>query len=152
MKQTPLKTGKKMTTAKEELYNALNRMAVEWPPKLPKPEKFPATLKEFFRLVINAKTPADCMHRLRQFLHDKMRRQVNLPRDAYWHVPYDQFTETERDAWAASQIQAIKDGDRKAGYFTPEIWLSMGSAYMYWWCQQKSIKASESAKKRKRGS
>jgi hypothetical protein len=153
MKQTPLNSNsdKECTPAKERLSKAFEKKAVEWPADLPKPAEFPATLKDFFRRIVNAKTPADCMRRLRQFLREKMRHEAML-RDAHWDIPHDQFTEAERDTWAASQIQAINDGDKKGGYFTKGIWLGMGSAYRYWWNDQKSAKASESAKQRKRDS
>ena len=75
-----------------------------------------------------------------------------MPKDAYWIIPSDQFTDHERNEWAITQIKTINDNDKNGGYFTSEIWLSMASAYNCWWKDQKSIKASASAKKRKSGS
>jgi hypothetical protein len=107
--------------------------------------KISGNAQSFFRLIVNAKTPADSMSRLRQFLREKMRHEAR-PRDAHWDIPRKQFTEDERDAWATSQIQAINNGDKNGGYFTKEIWLGMGSAYRYWWAKQKSIKAGDPQK------
>jgi hypothetical protein len=143
----------------------LEKIAVEWPADLPKPKRFPATLKDFLSHIVNAKTPADSMRRLRQFLCERG------PRSSFWDLeapplghgfkpiqtllPRSLFgdekplTPAERYAWGISQILAIKDADKRGGYFTQDIWLGMGSAYRYWWKDQKSRKARESAKKRK---
>jgi len=146
MKRIP--TSQYATPACDQMLAELRKRAVEWPADLPKPDKFPATLKDFFSLIVKAKTPADCMTRFRQFLREKMQHETDA-RDAHWDVPRNRFTNAERDTWAVSQIVAINDGDKKVGYFTQEIWLGMASAYKYWWNNEKSIKARESAKKRK---
>ena len=121
-------------------------MKLTKPCNLPLPVKFPATLKDFFNLIVKAKTPADCTCRLRQFLCEKM-RPASLPRDAHWAD--NPLKDAERSELAIHEIQKINSGDKQGGYFTEEIWRGMGSAYRYWWAKQKSIKASESAKKRR---
>jgi hypothetical protein len=142
MKPTPHNSESHQTTAKKRLSEGLEKIAVEWPPDLPKPPEFPATLKDFLRLIVNAKTPADCMQRLRQFLRERG------PRSSFW---VDNPTPADKaDTWVVSRIQAIREEDRKGGFFTDQwAWLKLASAYTYWWKEQKSIKASESAKKRK---
>lgn len=118
------------------------KIAVAWPPELPKPDHFPARLKDFLACVVRAKTPADGTARFRRFLG------ASAGRDAHWFAGKP-ITVDEREAWAISQIQAINDGDKTGGYFTVDVWLAMGSAYKSWWQDQKSAKARESAKKRK---
>jgi hypothetical protein len=118
-------------------------VAVEWPPTLPKPKHYPATLKLFLTRIVKAKTPADGMARFRRFLG------VKAGRDSHW-LAGNPITADEREEWAISQIQEIKDGDKNGGYFSEDIWLAMGSAYIYWWQDQKSAKARESAKKSKK--
>jgi len=117
MNQTPLNSNsdKQQTMAKIRLSEQLKKIAYDWPPDLAKPAQFPATRKDFFRLIVDAKTPADCMHRLRQFLRETKRCEAIIPRDTHWDIPHDRFTDAERDVWAVSQIQAINDGDKEGG-------------------------------------
>lgn len=120
----------------------LKKIAVVWPPELPKPDKFPATLKDFFRLIVKAKTPADCMARFRQFL------RIRGPRSGFW-AAQTPLTRAEADSWAVALIHTINEGDKKEGYFNQSTWLGIGSSYKYWWKAQKSTKAREAAKKRR---
>ena len=156
---------KRKTSAFDALLENLNKKALPWPIDLPKPKQFPATLKDFLRLIVKAKTPADCTARLRRFFCERGPRnfpwlvekaslppgakplEALLPRTAFGPTE-KQLTQAERENWAASEFQAIKDGDRKGGYFDELRWISMGSAYRYWWKAQKSMKARESAKRR----
>jgi hypothetical protein len=112
------------------------------PTRLPMPKHFPASLKDFLARIVKAKTPADSMARLRQFLRKE------AARDWFWFAPKP-IAEDERDAWVISQLEAIKKGDKEGGFFTEGIWSSMGSAYHSWWCDQKSAKTRKSRKKLK---
>jgi hypothetical protein len=124
----------------DKVCAGFDKVAVEWPSGLPKPNHFPATRKDFLAVIIKAKTPADSMARFRRFLG------ASAGRNSHWFADKP-ITVDEREAWAISQIQAINDGDKKVGYFTVDIWLAMGSAYIYWWQDQKSAKARESVNK-----
>jgi hypothetical protein len=89
---------------------------------VPKPVSFPATLNDFFRLIVKAKT-LDATKRLRDFLSE-------------------QGGNTD---WAAKFIGKIKEGDKRGGFFTEQKWQPMAGEYMLWWKQQKSAKARDSA-------
>ena len=138
---------KRRTSALAASLEKLEKMALNWPVDLPKPGKFPATLKDFLGLIVKAKTPSDCAtHRLRQFFCERGPRnfpwlveraplpprakpiETLLPGTAFGPAE-KQLTQAEREYWAASQFQAIKDGDRKGGYFNEPKWIAMGSAF-----------------------
>ena len=96
------------------------------------PSKFPATLDDFLRLIVRAKTPADSMKRLRDFFRCRHAEHPNRYRDA------------------ADTIAEIKAHDCEGGYFADfQMWRSKANAYGVWWMNQKSLKASQSAQKRK---
>jgi len=98
-------------------------------------DQVPATLDEFLSKIVKAKTPADGSKRFRDFLCSVCFSDDGDPLSK-----------------AADQIQRIKEADRQAGYFTQTRWEIMGGSYLEWWKNQKSSKARESAKKRKRAS
>ena len=95
------------------------------PSKLPMPDHFPASLKDFLARIVKARTPADSMARFRRFLG------ASAGRDGFW-LAKKPMTADERDAWVISQFQAINDSDKKGGFFTEDVWLAMGSAYRNW--------------------
>ena len=128
------------TTLLDQMCEELNEHAVQWPSELPKPDEFPATLKDFLCLIVKAKTPADGTARLRRFLREKGCHP------SFWAT---NKPPTEAETGAANQIQAIKEGDEKGGYFTQDRWLAMASAYLNWWSDQKSAKARLSARERR---
>ncbi|MEJ0089042.1 MAG: hypothetical protein WDM80_04715 [Limisphaerales bacterium] len=101
---------------------------------VPKPDRFPAKLSDFFDRIVKAKTPADNTKRLRDFFC-----QVSFSDDV------------EPESKAAEFIQRIKsDDDNQEGFFTETKWEQMAARYLEWWKKQKSSKARESAKKRKK--
>jgi hypothetical protein len=103
----------------------------KWEKTVPKPDKFPATLGDFFRIIVKAKTPADCTKRLRDFY-------------------VSQFSsDKDPQSKAASQIQRIKDADKQGGFFTEIKWVMVGESYLDWWKQKKSTSARMSARQRK---
>jgi hypothetical protein len=104
-----------------------------WKKAVPKPETLPATLDDFFDKIVKAKTPADNYKRLRDFFC-----QVTFASD------------NDPQSKAVEVIQRIKDRDKQTGFFTQTIWEIMGGRYLEWWKNQKSSKARESAKKRKK--
>jgi hypothetical protein len=101
-----------------------------WQAKGEAPEKFPATLRDFLRLIVRARTPADSMKRLRDwFRHENATHQAPE---------------------AADRITQIKAADQQGGYFTRfDDWRALAVGYKHWWSGQKSLKASQSAKKKK---
>ncbi len=124
----------------DKVCAGFDKIAVEWPLGLPKPDHFPATLKDFLARIVKAKTPADGKARFRRFIGAK------AGRNSFWYAEKP-IKADERDTWVVSQFQAINAGDKKGGYFTADVWLAMGSAYIYWWQDQKSAKARESVNK-----
>lgn len=92
------------------------------------PPKFPATLEDFQRLIVKARTPADSTKRLRDF---------------FCHS----FAATEDDPGtaAARLFQRIKDEDKAGGSFSKQKWLLLGARYSAWWKDQRSSKAATSA-------
>jgi hypothetical protein len=115
----------------------------EWKKTVPKPESFPATLEDFSRLIVKAKTPADCAKRLRDFLGN-----------VFSLYPFpgtgESLAMTTPEDSAIMQIQKIKDADKDGGFFTESKWLVIAGRYSDWWKQQRSSKSRESASKRKR--
>jgi len=96
------------------------------------PQQFPATLNDFLRLIVRAKTPADSMKRLRDFYQYEQTKYPDLYRDP------------------ANRIAEMKASDREGGYFADfKSWQSRACVYEIWWNNQKSCKARESASKRK---
>ena len=109
--------------------STLERLAKldDWKRTVPKPEKFPASLGDFLRLVVHAKTTADSTKRLRDF---------------YCQHSFEK--DKDPQARAAAQIQRIKDGDEQGGFFTDTKWEMLGGNYLEWWKHQKSTSASKS--------
>lgn len=130
------------TTPLQRGFEELKKRAVEWPAGLPKPDRFPATLKEFLRLIVKAKTPADCMPRLLRFL----REGYSSPP---WRAREKSYTADEAEVKAYDEMQAITEADKQGGYFTKLQWLMLASEYRDWWRDLKSAQARESAAKRK---
>ena len=96
------------------------------------PQMFPATLNDFLNLIVRAKTPADSMKRLRDFILYEQAENPDLYRDP------------------ADIIAEMKAQDQEGGCFANfETWHSLASGYANWWNSQKSRKARESASKRK---
>jgi len=104
---------------------------------VPLPTKFPATLDDFFRLIVKARTVADATKRLRDFL-------------CYSYFKSGNTQKNDAGAYAANQIQKMKDGDKNGGYFAQQQWRSFAGHYMDWWKRQRSFKARESARHRKK--
>jgi hypothetical protein len=122
-------------TAALFLERAVNEPAVKksWIDAGFMPRTFPATLDDFLRLIVWARTPADGMKRLRDFFRDEQAENPDLYRDP------------------ADRIAKMKACDREGGYFTDfKRWHSEACAYQIWWQSKKSSKARESASKRKR--
>jgi hypothetical protein len=132
------------TTPMQRSHEELRKLA-KWPDGLPKPAKFPATLKEFFRLVVRARTTTECTARLHDFLREGYLRPL------FWRRPnQESYTTAEAEAKACAQIAEIKEADKQGGHFTEDQWQMLGSKYMAWWREQKSEKARGSAMKKKK--
>jgi hypothetical protein len=108
----------------------------------PKPESFPATLEDFYRLIVKAKTPADCAKRFRDFLGNVFARYPS-PGNGKSRA------KIAPEGSAIMHIQKIKQADKEGGFFTESKWLALVGRYSDWWKQQKSSKSRESASKRK---
>lgn len=124
-------------TATLFLERAVNDPSVRksWSDAGKMPRKFPATLDDFLRLIVRARTPADSMKRLRDFFRYQQAKNPDLHRD-----PVD-------------RIAKMKVRDKEEGYFADfKRWQSGACVYEIWWDSQKSSKASDSASKRKRRS
>jgi hypothetical protein len=122
------------STAALILERACNDEAVRksWRDEGVMPKKFPATLNDFLRIIVRAKTPADSMKRLRDFFRHEQAENPDLYRDP------------------ADRIAEMKARDQDGGYFADfNTWRSLTRIYEGWWRSQKSSKASESASKRK---
>jgi len=100
----------------------------EWKDRLPK--RFPATLDDFLRLIVKAKTPADSHKRLKDYFHDVCAETGSK--------------DPEGDA--VKSIEFIKDLDKKGGRFKRRAWVLEARSYDAWWRSKKSGKARESAK------
>lgn len=92
----------------------------------PPAASYPATLKDFYRVIVKAKT-VDAEKRLRDFLSEK----------------------SGRADWATGFIGKIKEEDKLGGFFTERKWQAMAGEYLFWWKQQISKKARVSALSKK---
>jgi hypothetical protein len=90
------------------------------------PTSFPASLDQFLRLAVDARTTADSTKRLRDFLISKF---------------------PDNESFAIEELAKM----RRDGFPTKESWLDLGDAYVRWWIKERSKKAAESAHKRKKG-
>ena len=116
------------------------------------PKRFPAPFDEFLSLVVGAKTPADCMKRLRDYLQNEFRHLVayrELPagskdrllgcyRNCCYFLGLYRKGQDELD-FAAKQIERLR-----AGGLNEDQWDVFGCGYLAWWRQEKSKKASQS--------
>lgn len=102
---------------------------------MPKPDRFPATLNDFFDKIVKAQTRGRDEKRLRDFLC-----QCSFANDANTPLKADNL------------IQRIKEADKDGGFFSETKWDMMGGSYLDWWKGEKSRKAGESARQRKKKS
>lgn len=107
---------------------------------VPLPPKFPATLDDFLRIVVAARTPADATKRLRDFYTEEHARPLIFRGE----VSNEDFEQAGKKA--SYEIQGWKDG----GFRDAKQWRSLASRYLLWWTIQKSVKAQASALKRGR--
>lgn len=117
-----------------------------WPDDIPKPKAFPASLNEFLKLVVTAKTRADATARLRAFLgyfHQHFIPNRTAPQILEYHRE-TLCTQERAETWAAETIGTLK----KQG-LSENTWVLFTRRYEEWWQAQRSIKARESAQKRK---
>lgn len=123
----------------------------EWPKDIPEPPSFPATLKKFLSLVVDAKPRRASETRFRDYL-----REEGLP-GCYWKptkpeaivrpgpdgkptkyqamktiVSEKPLTEDERNQRAEALLETIKAGDKSGGFFTDFVWLDMALQYKNW--------------------
>jgi hypothetical protein len=143
----------------------------EWPERIPKPKSFPATLKDFLRMVVNTKSPSVREKRFRDYLQeegfpstyweprkpDPITRTDSKGRPSKYQpietiVPEKAFdfkkpvTAGERKNFADEVFQKIEMTDERAGgFFTEVMWLDMAIQYKNWWEDKKSAKARQSA-------
>jgi hypothetical protein len=127
--------------SREQADNEIEEIARETSKSLPMPLKFPATLDDFFRLVVNARTKADATARFRSFLSTY-----------YFDIQHGRSPSTESEAlnWTVEQFECVKRGDKAGGFFCDALWDRMALAYREWWDRRLSNLRSESSKKRKR--
>jgi hypothetical protein len=130
-----------------------------WKKSLPMPKKFPATLKDFLRMIVKARTEADGIARLRHYFRHQATSRFRLLEllSAKSGVPlvkpidplFKPSTEEEATNAANASIQVIKQSDEGGGFFDQNKWIAIGGHYRDWWGEKKSVIASSSARKRK---
>jgi hypothetical protein len=136
--------------------------------KTPRPAKFPATLDDFLRLIVCAKTPDD-MSRFREFLRYRVERSyaskeyTGREGDAEENPDLQALRNEHAARWKALDskkrrelVEAEADGlitryrERGIGHSSPAAWDSFANDYLNWWKAQRSQKARASAMQRKR--
>ena len=160
-----------------KLQDAYEREAAAWA-DISQPEKFPASLGDFLKLIVHAKTPADATKRFRDFLRDRWKRLAangkieDYPKWAEWarkrHV--EQMTPEERQnpKWAGMTEQKIGEALEQAnlekkvadeladwkrlGFRDQRSWCLWAKEYFAWWANQRSDQARAAAKKSKQPS
>jgi hypothetical protein len=127
----------------EQAEKEIEEIAGETSKSPPMPLKFPATLDDFFRLVVNARTKAEATARFRLFLSTY-----------YFDIQHGRSPSTESEAlnWTVEQFECIKRRDKAGGVFSGALWDRLAFAYREWWDRHVSNLRSESSKKRKRTS
>jgi hypothetical protein len=114
------------------------------------PQKFPATLADFLRLVVRGKGTAEKTKRLRDFYTAEHARPLMFKGKL---APEDQVCAERR---AGDEIAAWKAGGFRDTGSAPKVeraeekWRRLAVRYLAWWKSQKSVKARDSALKRKK--
>jgi hypothetical protein len=159
-----------------KLRGAYAREAEAWG-TIPQPESFPASLDDFLRLVVHAKTPADATKRFRDFLRDRWKRFAgngyieNYPKWAEWarKKHFDEMTPEQRQNpnWAGMTEEQIGEAleqaslekkvvedleEYKRGFPDRYRWCLCAKDYRAWWASQRSDQARAAAKKSKKAS
>jgi len=124
---------------------------------IPSPQKFPATLREFLRLVINGRTPADKMKRLRDYLRERNRIYLHAEKFEHQEATTQGRAETKKiipptlepddeeqvERRAAEEIASMQNNS-----LTQMQWRRLALSYRTWWREKKSNQAQISARKR----
>jgi hypothetical protein len=127
-----------LTMNRLNVLGAWQEVWQRWEKTVPKPDRFPAKLDAFLHLIVKAKTP-DCDKRFRDFMRDLRSEAGSLPNGK---------EAADVDSLVSSDLQKIKNADKREGYFTERRWLVTAVRYLEWWKVQKSKKARESARNR----
>lgn len=115
---------------------------------VPLPKKFPATLRSFLTLVVNARTEADATKRLRDFYqHTKHTIVLPLKKSDAVNDGSEMPARKNHDAsdWGVNAIGALKE----RGFPTKTDWVELAFPYLDWWKEHRSGTARESANARK---
>jgi hypothetical protein len=124
---------------------------------IPLPPKFPATLRDFLRLIVNARTPADSIKRFRDFQRQQNRNWLYSQKSERQEVEMQGRTGTQKiapptlgpeDEELIERRTAADIESMQTEPFKKMKWLRLALLYNGWWRAVKSNKAKISAKKR----
>jgi hypothetical protein len=126
----------------EELVNAVNAALDLWEcsiaamrvgrvldkadpsePPIPDPEHWPATLKDFYRLVIGAREEGDCQHRFKRFLESEADDRMEVWRGLGETWPEERIAEK-----AHAEFMRIQQTG-----FAQDSWEHHAQCYYEWW-------------------
>ncbi len=149
----PREAGRHALALWQEVDKALAELASanERLKDIPLPRKFPATLKDFLRLVVQAKTTTDGTKRLRDFYRSEQRQRYGKREllDTFTTEEVNQLAAgtpvlwrrdtKEIEDWAANQIKGWKEG----GFRTESLWTNEARRYRLWWKDQLTTRRRE---------
>lgn len=124
---------------------------------IPLPPKFPATLRDFLRLAINTRTPADSMKRLRDYLRERNRIYLLAEKLESQEAATQGHAGTKKIARPTLEPDDEEQVERRAAVeiesmqnhgLTQMGWRRLALSYHTWWREKKSNQARISAKKR----
>lgn len=146
----------------EEAYREIDRIDEESNKSLPMPARFPATLRDFYRLVVKARTVADNQARFRKFLclrgfgivpegqQARAREEKAAALEAKGlRVKRGASFADQASKWATKRFEEINCRDKAGGFFNKRGWQETALAYLEWWKRDRSEQNSKNAKKRK---
>ncbi|HOK76429.1 MAG TPA: hypothetical protein PLW35_01765 [Verrucomicrobiota bacterium] len=126
----------------QAVWNEARRALGLIEPALPMPGRWPATGKDFMRLVVRGRTEADSVGRLRQFFFEQKSKTL------LFHGKLAAEDRKECEQYAAGMVGRI----RKSDYVLDERgWRRLAGEYLTWWRAHLSEQRKLAAGKRKGG-
>jgi hypothetical protein len=159
-------------------YRAVRERETEAMNRIPQPDKFPAPFKDFLRLIVRGKTPADRTKRFRDYLRDQVKQECgggkieDYPKWAEWaakkHLEETTPEELRDPKWAKMTKQQISEAmidavieksvaDQLAdwqryGLMNQDSWFRLAKQYACWWAGRRSDQARAAGKKSRKSS
>jgi len=119
---------------------------------IPFPKKYPASLEDFFRYVVRAKTPSESQERFKDFFRETTRyimvsespQEESTNRSSRPNEMMTESGEIDRDRYAEKALAAYS----YSRFQNNSCWVPLARDYLNWWRRKKSTKAREAVAKK----